>query len=161
MLLLRRYTINSRFKLQLNLHEHFVSTLKVNSKKASIIQKSIISENIVSEIYNEVLSESTFNLSEIDILAPKTDHCKEINYKVLKLLPGNVKTYTNINYLITMVKSEVLQFFTEFLSGFEVSALSPYTLRLKEAYSYVVKEFEFAERSTKCNTANSYKNVRE
>lgn len=105
-----------------------------NNENLIELPSSIICDaDIVSEMYGKNLCTSTsFDLSKTAILAPKNEHCDEINKKVLDLLPGNARSYTSVNTLISEEKNEVLQFPTEFLNSLEMSGLSPHTLTLKE-----------------------------
>ena len=65
-------------------------------------------------------------------MAPKNEHCDEINKRVLDLLPGESRTYTSVNTLITEDESELLQFPSEFLNSLEMTGLPSHELTLKE-----------------------------
>ena len=67
----------------------------------------------------------------VAILAPKNDHCQEINAKILDLIPGETKSYTSVNRLISENDSEILQFPVEFLDSLELTGLPPNKLNLK------------------------------
>lgn len=55
----------------------------------------IVKEDIVSEIFGKEFAspDEVMNFSKFAILAPKNDHCDEINSKVIDLIPGAQKTY--------------------------------------------------------------------
>lgn len=88
--------------------------------------------DIVSEIYGQNFPLEASYLSRRAILAPKNNHCDEINKKVLDLLPGTSRTYKSVNTLITEDESELLQFPTEFLNSLEMTGLPSHELTLKE-----------------------------
>ena len=94
---------------------------------------SIISEDIVTDVYGEKFDgpEDVLKFSKAAILAPKNDHCQAINNKVLDLIPGEIKTYTSVNRLISENDSEILQFPIEFLDSLELTGLPPHKLNLK------------------------------
>ena len=93
---------------------------------------SMLSTDIITDIYGENFSspEDVIQFSKVAILAPKNDHCREINEKILNLIPGELKTYKSVNRLITE-NDEVLQFPVEFLDSLELTGLPPHTLNLK------------------------------
>ena len=78
-----------------------------------------------------VESEDVLKFSKVAILAPKNDHCRAINNKVLDLIPGEVKTYKSVNRLVSENDSEILQFPIEFLDSLELTGLPPHELNLK------------------------------
>jgi len=94
---------------------------------------SLISNlDIVSEIYGQSFPLEASDLARCAILAPKNEHCDEINKRVLDLLPGESRTYTSVNTLITEDESELLQFPSEFLNSLEMTGLPSHELTLKE-----------------------------
>jgi ATP-dependent DNA helicase PIF1 len=95
----------------------------------------IISElDIVTQIYGKTLPVDSVSsyYSKCAILAPKNEHCDEVNRRVLDLIPGKIKTYTSVNTLITEDESEVLQFPIDFLNSLEMTGLPSHELVLKE-----------------------------
>jgi len=105
-----------------------------NDENMIDLPPSFISEtDIVSEVYGKNLSShNCSNFAKTAILAPKNEHCDEINEKVVGLLPGDSRSYTSVNTLITEEESELLQFPTEFLNSLEMSGLPSHVLTLKE-----------------------------
>lgn len=93
----------------------------------------IAKDDIVSEIFGKhfVSPDHVVNFSKFAILAPKNEHCNEINSKVINLIPGTERTYTSVNNLITDDESQILQFPAEFLNSLELSGLPPHNLTLK------------------------------
>lgn len=93
----------------------------------------IAKKDIISEIYGESfdLPDKFINFANVAILAPKNEHCNEINSKVIDLIPGKSRSYVSCNYLITEDENEVLQYPSEFLNSLEVSGLPPHNLKLK------------------------------
>lgn len=67
----------------------------------------------------------------VAILSPKNDHCQKINAKILDLIPGEAKSYTSVNRLVSENDSEILQFPVEFLDSLELTSLPPHKLTLK------------------------------
>ena len=129
-------------KLPLNLHEDSISAMKINSQEAASIRNAkliiwdegpITSTDIVTEIYGKGFKspEDVLQYSKVAILAPKNEHCQEINKKVLQSLPGECKRYRSINRLITENDNEELQFPIEFLDSLELTGLPPHELDLK------------------------------
>ena len=99
------------------------------------LPSSLISDSdIVHQIYgqNSSFLLDTSYLSKCAILAPKNEHCDEINKRVLDLLPGSSRIYKSVNTLITEDESELLQFPTEFLDSLEMTGLPSHELTLKE-----------------------------
>lgn len=94
---------------------------------------STISEDIIRDIYGEKFDtpEDVVKFCNVAILAPKNDHCQEINAKILDLIPGETKSYTSVNRLISENDSEILQFPVEFLDSLELTGLPPNKLNLK------------------------------
>ena len=97
------------------------------------LPSSIISEDIITEIYGQTFNspEDVLQFSKVAILAPKNDHCRRINDKVLEMIPGKARTYTSVNRLISENDSEVLQFPVEFLDSLDLTGLPPHELTLK------------------------------
>lgn len=93
----------------------------------------ITNTDIVTEIYGKKFNspEDVLQYSKVAILAPRNDHCQEINKRVLELIPGNVKIYTSLNRLITENDNEELQFPIEFLDSLDLTGLPPHKLELK------------------------------
>lgn len=93
----------------------------------------IAKEDIVSEIFGKHFAspDHVLNFSKFAILAPKNEHCNEINSKVLNLIPGTQRTYISVNNLITEDENLILQFPSEFLNSLELSGLPPHILTLK------------------------------
>ena len=79
-----------------------------------------ISEDIITEIYGQTFNspENVLQFSKVAILAPKNDHCRRFNDKVLETIPGKGRTYTSVNRLISEKDSQVLHFPVEFLDRF-------------------------------------------
>ena len=106
-----------------------------SSENGGIIElpASIISEDIIRDVYGEKFDtpEDVRKYSNVAILAPKNDHCQKINDKILDLIPGEAKTYTSVNRLISENDSETLQFPIEFLDSLELTGLPPNKLNLK------------------------------
>ena len=103
------------------------------NKSTIELPASIISEDIRKDVYGERFDgpEDVLKFSKVAILAPKNDHCQAINNKVLDLIPGEVKTYTSVNRLVSENDSDVLQFPIEFLDSLEMTGLPPHQLHLK------------------------------
>lgn len=88
--------------------------------------------DIVDEIYGTDISAlQNSDIAKMAILAPKNDHCKEVNTKVLARIPTEGRVYTSVNQLVIDEERELLQFPTEFLNSLEVSGLPPHELHLK------------------------------
>ncbi|XP_054259294.1 ATP-dependent DNA helicase pif1-like [Macrosteles quadrilineatus] len=106
----------------------------IDDKSVDLPPPLISDSDIVSEIYGKNLQtpmDSSY-LSKCAILAPKNEHCEEINKRVLDLIPGSSKTYISVNKLITDDDSELLQFPIEFLNSLEMTGLPSHKLVLKE-----------------------------
>jgi len=97
------------------------------------LSTSLISNvGIVSEIYGQSFPLETSYLLKCAILAPKNRHCDEIKKMVLDLLPGLLRTYKNVNTLITEYESEILQFPFEFSDSLEMTGSPSHEFSLKE-----------------------------
>jgi ATP-dependent DNA helicase PIF1 len=96
-------------------------------------QSIITNTDIVTEIYgnNFESPDHVSKFSKVAILAPRNDHCQEINEKTLSLIPGNTRSYTSVNRLITENDNEELQFPVEFLNSLELTGLPSHKLNLK------------------------------
>ncbi|KAL4101157.1 hypothetical protein QTP88_021177 [Uroleucon formosanum] len=118
-------TVHSRFRLPLILTDTSVSSLKVNSKKASTIRKSKLI------IWDEApMAKNVSIFSQFAILTPKNEHCDEINNSIVNMLPGPEKTYLSLN---TVSKDcDDFLFPTEFLDSLHLSGLPPHSLILKK-----------------------------
>ena len=94
----------------------------------------IAKEDIVFEIFGKSFAspDDVINFSKFAILAPKNEHCNEINSKILDLITGMQKTYFSVNNLITEDENQILQFPSFFiLNSLELSGLPPHSLTLK------------------------------
>jgi len=62
-----------------------------------------ICEDMIKDVYGERFDspEDVLKFSKVAILVPKNDYCWAINNKVLDLIPGEVKTYTSVNRLLS------------------------------------------------------------
>ena len=88
----------------------------------------------MAEIHGEQLKSYTdiSRFSNVAILAPRNDHCKDINARVLNLIPGKSTICSSVNTLVVEDESELLQFPSEFLESSEMRDLPPHTLELKK-----------------------------
>jgi len=121
----------ANFLLQIGNGEYNPADIN-NSDLIDLPTSLVSSGDIVTEIYGTDFSALQYSvISKMAILAPKNEHCNEINKKVLDLIPGEARSYTSVNQLITEDESELLQFPTEFLNSLEVSGLPPHELNLK------------------------------
>lgn len=70
----------------------------------------ITKEDIYFEIFGKGFQslDDVLNFSNFAILAPKNEHCNEINSKVLDLILGTARTYISVNNLITKDNNEML-----------------------------------------------------
>lgn len=122
----------SNFLLQIG-NGQYKSADENGSQLISLPPTLLTNEDIVTATYGNNISDmQNYDFAKMAILAPKNDHCKTINAKVLALLTGETTTYTSVNQLITDDKNELLQFPTEFLNSIEVSGLPPHELKLKQ-----------------------------
>ena len=65
-----------------------------NEEMIELPPSMITNTDIITEIYGSKFQspDHVSQFSNVAILAPKNDHCQEINNKVLDLIPGNVTT---------------------------------------------------------------------
>lgn len=121
----------SKFLLQMGNGEY--PLINPDSDEYSIeIIPSLLSKNIIKDVFGNII----FNLknvsifSQFAILAPKNEHCDEINNSIVNMLPGPEKTYLSLN---TVSKDcDDFLFPTEFLDSLHLSGLPPHSLVLKK-----------------------------
>jgi len=62
-----------------------------DSDKYSIeIKPSLLSKNIIKDVFGNIIFnlENVFIFSQFEILAPKNEHCDEINNSIFNMFPG-------------------------------------------------------------------------
>ena len=101
---------------------------KTENKEIINLPPRIISEDIITDVYGQEFEslEHVLEFSKVALLASKNEHCGEINSKVLNSIPGEARTHTSVNRLISENDSEILQFPIEFLDSLEMTGLPPH-----------------------------------
>jgi len=63
------------------------------------IKSSLLSNDIKKYVFGNIIFnlENVSIFSQFAILAPKNEHCDEINNSVVNMLPGPEKTYLSLN----------------------------------------------------------------
>ncbi|XP_071035280.1 uncharacterized protein [Parasteatoda tepidariorum] len=93
----------------------------------------ISSASIIDEIYGNIPEiVQTPEITNRAILAPKSEDCEEINHQVLRMMPGEERTYISCDSVVTDNEHEQTLYPTEFLNSLLVSGLPPHKLTLKE-----------------------------
>ncbi|PIC28806.1 hypothetical protein B9Z55_020608 [Caenorhabditis nigoni] len=96
-------------------------------EQISLDPECMSQNDIVSEVFGEKL-QSSMDLSEKAILAPKNVDVDKMNEKVLKRLEGDEKAYFSRDEIVEDQPSWMT---TEFLNSINTSALPPHHLKLK------------------------------
>nr|XP_015922387.3 ATP-dependent DNA helicase PIF1 [Parasteatoda tepidariorum] len=93
----------------------------------------ISSASIIDEIYCNIPEiVQTPEITNRAILAPKNEDCEEINHQVLRMMPGEERTYISCDSVVTDNEHEQTLYPSEFLNNLSVSGLLPHKLTLKE-----------------------------
>ena len=90
-------------------------------------------KDIITEIFGNDISNfnDAITFPKFAILAPKNEHCDEVNNKIVSLPPGDAVEYLSVNMLISENDNNVMQFPTEFLDSLQFNGIPPHSLKLK------------------------------
>ena len=88
----------------------------------------IVKDSLVEEVFANTTSEE--RCSHV-ILSPKNENCLSMNEEVLKMLPGETKTYLSADSVNCDDNEEAQNYPMEFLNSLTPSGMPPHCLNLK------------------------------
>ncbi|KAL7071440.1 hypothetical protein ACQ4LE_009184 [Meloidogyne hapla] len=105
-----------------------------NDKDEMILPIDCISKgDLVEEIFGYAIADSNWNqMAKMAIVAPKNVDVKDLNSKVLNMLPGNEILYTSIDKAENEEKQVLDEYLDEYLNSLSPNGFPLHELRLKK-----------------------------
>ena len=102
-----------------------------NNSMIEIPQQYITNNNIINEIYGDIILSNTKDLINRTILTTNNEIAKEINDGILNLMSTEAITYTSADSIVTEDNDVISNYPLEFLNKQQPSGMPPHKLVLK------------------------------